>query len=173
MSKYSTQFKLAVVRHYLQFGGVRQAAKRFEISSADIRKWTLAYQAHGLSSLQRRSSQHYTIEFKLAVLQYMKDHLASARPTAAHFNIASASSITVWRRLYNEGGIEALQLKPKGRPPMAKPSDLKALLKKPIDELNPAEMRRRLEYLEVENAYLKKLEALAQQKHLASKNKSK
>ena len=42
--------------------------------------------------------------------------------------------------------------------------NIKALLKKPISELTPAEMRRRLEYAEAEAAYLKKLEALAQSK---------
>jgi transposase len=50
--------------------------------------------------------------------------------------------------------------------------DIKKLLKKPLNELTPAEMRRRLEYLEAENAYLKKLEALAQSK-AAMQKKSK
>ena len=51
--------------------------------------------------------------------------------------------------------------------------DIKALLKKPLADLTPAEMRRRLEYLEAENAYLKKLDALVQSKKLANKVKSK
>jgi transposase len=42
--------------------------------------------------------------------------------------------------------------------------NIKALLKKPISELTPAELRRRLEYAEAQAAYLKKLEALAQSK---------
>ena len=50
--------------------------------------------------------------------------------------------------------------------------NIKALLKKPISELTPAEMRRRLEYAEAESAYLKKLEALAQSK-AAKENKPK
>ena len=53
-----------------------------------------------------------------------------------------------------------------------KPSDIKALLAKPLTSLTHEELLRKAQYLEVENAYLKKLEALAQQKHLASKNKS-
>jgi transposase len=50
--------------------------------------------------------------------------------------------------------------------------NIKALLKKPISELTPAEMRRRLEYAEAQAAYLKKLEALAQSK-AAKENKPK
>jgi len=48
MSKYSTQFKLKVVKEYLKFGGLRRIANLHEINTSDIRNWTLAYQTHGL-----------------------------------------------------------------------------------------------------------------------------
>jgi transposase len=73
------------------------------------------------------------------------------------------TTILQWQKLYNGGGIAALANRPIGRPPMPH-FNIKALLKKPISELTPAEMRRRLEYAEAEAAYLKKLEALAQSK---------
>ena len=38
--------------------------------------------------------------------------------------------------------------------------------------MTPDELMQELEYRRMETDYLKKLEALAQQKHLASKNKS-
>ncbi len=56
---------------------------------------------------------------------------------------------------------------------MSKRTDYQALLNKPITELSHEELLKRLEYAEAENAYLKKLEALAQQKSLANKNKPK
>ena len=80
-------------------------------------------------------------------------------------------AVEQWQKLYNEGGITALANRPVGRPPMSQ-LNIKALLKKPISQLTPAEMRRRLEYAEAEAAYLKKLEALAQSK-AAQKNKPK
>jgi transposase len=73
------------------------------------------------------------------------------------------TTILQWQRLYNEGDITALQPKSKGRLSMSQ-FNIKALLKKPISELTPEELRRRLEYAEAETAYLKKLEALAQSK---------
>ena len=173
MSKYSTEFKLQVVQEYLKSGGKKRVAHLYGVHPSDVHKWTLAYRTHGLSSLQKRALQHYTPEFKLSVLQYMKANQVSIRPTAAHFDIAAPSSIATWQKLYNEGGITALEPKPKGRPPMSKPSEIKALLAKPLTSLTHEELLRKAQYLEVENAYLKKLEALAQQKHLASKNKSK
>jgi len=173
MSKYSSQFKLKVVKDYLNLGGKRRVATLYGIHPADVLKWVLAYRAHGLPSLQKRALQRYTPEFKLSVLRYMETNQISIRPTAAHFNIAAPSSIATWQRLYNEGGITALEPKPKGRPPMSKRSEIQALLAKPSEQLTHEELLRKAQYLEVENAYLKKLEALAQQKHLASKNKSK
>lgn len=164
MGKYSTQFKLQVVQDYLEFGGQKRVSRKYQIGHSEVRTWSLAYQLRGLGSLQKRIYQRYTPEFKLSVLRYLKDQQVSLRLAAAHFDIATPTTITVWRRLYNEGGIAALQAKPKGRPPMPKAFDIKALLKKPISQLSLEEMRRRLEYSEAESAYLKKLEALAQSK---------
>ena len=172
MSKYDTQFKLAVVQDYLKNRGERRIARLYDVNPKYVTEWALAYQAHGLASLEPRKYRQYTTAFKLEVLQYMRDHQVSVSPTAAHFNIASPSTIVVWQRLYNEGGITALQPKSKGAPLQFKPKDIRALLAKPLTDLTHEELLRRAQYLEVENAYLKKLEALAQQKHLASKNKS-
>jgi transposase len=162
MSKYSKQFKLKVVQEFLKSGGLKRVSHLFEISHSDVRKWALAYQAHGHSGLnpshQRRSPQ-----FKVQVLQYMAQHQISARPAAAHFGIGSMTTILQWQKLYNEGGITALANRQRGQPPMSQ-FNIKALLKKPILELTPAELRRRLEYAEAQAAYLKKLEALAQSK---------
>jgi len=172
MSKYSKQFKLKVVKEFLKSGGQKQIAHLFEISHSQVRDWVLAYQAHGHSGLNP-SYQHHSTRFKAQVLEYMAQHQISARPAAAHFGIGSMSSILQWQKLYNEGGITALEPKPKGRPSMSKRSEIAALLAKPSEQLTHEELLRKAQYLEVENAYLKKLEALAQQKHLASKNKSK
>ena len=103
----------------------------------------------------------------------MKNNQTSIRPTAAHFNIAAPSSISVWQRLYNEGGIAALQARPKGRVPMPKPFKPFVPTNKPVTQMTQEELIQELEYRRVETDYLKKLEALAQQKHLASKNKPK
>ena len=172
MSKYSKQFKLKVVKEFLKSGGLKRVGHLFKISHSDVRKWTLAYQAHGHSGLNP-SFQRYSPDFKVQVLQHMAAHQISARPAAAHFGIGSMTTILQWQKLYNEGGITALQRKPRGQAPMPKSFDIKALLKKPVSELTPAEMRRRLEYSEAENAYLKKLDALVQSKKLASKAKPK
>jgi len=60
----------------------------------------------------------YSKQFKVQVLQYRAEHQLSARPAAAHFRIASMNTILQWQKLYNEGGITALQRKPKGGSPL-------------------------------------------------------
>jgi transposase len=172
MSKYSKQFKLKVVQEFLKLGGLKRVAQLFEINHSQVRDWVLAYQAKGIAGLDSQY-QHHSPQLKVQVLEYMAQHQISARPAAAYFGIGSMSTILQWQKLYNEGGITALEPKPKGRPPMLKQSEIAALLAKPSEQLTHEELLRKAQYLEVENAYLKKLEALAQQKHLASKNKSK
>jgi transposase len=162
MSKYSKQFKLKVVHEFLKSGGQKRVAHLFEISHAQVRNWVLAYQSEGPAGLDSQY-HHHPPQFKVQVLEYMAKHKISARPAAAHFGIGSMSSILQWQKLYNEGGITDLANRPRGRSSMPH-FNIKALLKKPISELTPAELRRRLEYAEAESAYLKKLEALAQSK---------
>jgi transposase-like protein len=173
MSKYSKEFKLAVIQYYLSGrGGFKTVAERYGVKYAYVRKWVHAYQIHGQKSFIKGCAK-YTGTFKLSVLQYMEQHQLSINQAAAHFNIPAPSTIGQWQRLYNQDGITALEPKPKGRPRMSKPFKPFTPTNKPVTQMTPEELMQELEYRRVETDYLKKLEALAQQKHLASKNKSK
>ena len=131
-----------------------------------------AFKAHGQKSFVKGHAK-YSSTFKLSVLQHMEQHQLSINQAASHFNIPAPSTISHWQRLYNEGGITALEPKPKGRPSMSKPFKPLVPTNKPVTQMTPEELMQELEYRRVETDYLKKLEALAQQKYLASKNKSK
>jgi transposase len=165
MSKYTQEFKLEVVRNYLSGAqGQRTLAHRYEIDHSDVRKWVKRYTLHGDAGLVSRYSA-YSLNFKLDVLNYMQSKHMSSHEVSAHFNIPSVSTVLKWQKLYTEGGVQALDSRPRGRPKvrpaMAKPfvpSD------KPASELTPKQMQRELEYLRAENAYLKKLRALVQEK---------
>ena len=173
MSKYSKEFKLEVIQHYLSGkGGFKAVGDRYGVKHTYIQKWVHAYKAHGQKSLTKTYT-HYPDTFKVSVLQSMQQDQLSINQAAARFNVPAPSTISLWQRLYNEGGITALEPKPRGRPSMPKRHEIQALLAKPSSELTPDELLRKLQYLEVENAYLKKLQALAQQKYLASKSKPK
>jgi transposase len=97
----------------------------------------------------------------------------TGRLNKPRFNIASPSTVKLWLRRYNEGGLTVLTSQPKEWRPMRKKINYQMLLSKPVAELSHQELLDRLEYAETEIAYLKKLEALAQQQKLAPKIKSK
>ena len=171
MIKYTEDIKLRVVRQYLdgQIGYHRLSAQQ-GIPAVVIRRWVDAYRLHGDGAFLRRR-EHYSPELKLSVLQHMWDNALSINQTAAAFNIPNPDSIRTWAKRYGEGGTEAL-----GRIQVAVP-DMPARITppddRPVQELTREELLKRVEYLQMEVAVLKKLEALAQAKKAAARKKRK
>ena len=91
---------------------------------------------------------------------------ASLRKTAAHFNIPCRDLITRWERIYYEEGREALYIERRGRASkmgIKKPRKPKKNVSENEDLL--AEVQR----LRMENEYLKKLNALIQEREKSEK----
>lgn len=176
MSIYSKNFKLKVVKAYLsQSAGQREVAASFNVGRTQLRDWVIGYKAHGAEALAPRTyAQHYSTAFKLTVLAYMRQHGESRLQVATLFKIPSPSTIFVWEKRYNQGGLEFLTDR-RGRPKMKKPENTlqPQTSKKPWSELTSAELLREIEYLQAENAYLKKLDALVRDKPLPPKTKRK
>lgn len=170
MSKYSKRFKLKAVNACLpQTHSVRQVAASLNIFPRQLRDWLSVYKHHGADALTpRKKHQEYSPTFKLAVLTYKRQHNASLPEVALHFHIPSASTILMWEQRYNQGGINAL-VNRRGRTAMKKTKNSAdpQVANKPWAELTPKELLREIEYLQAENAYLKKLDALIQEKKLA------
>jgi transposase len=171
MSKYSTDFKLTVVRYYLSERTSYQAtAVHFSVDLATVRKWVAVYEHHGIDGLNKRYA-HHSPEFKMSVLKWIETEHASVRQACAHFNIRSLKTVRDWQRLYNAGGILALTSKQQDRTKnMSKP--FKPASQTP-DEMTQEELLRELQYLRAENAYLKKLDALVRSRLSAPKTKRK
>jgi transposase-like protein len=90
--------------------------------------------------------------------------------TAAIFKIAAPSAISSWRKQFETQGMDALQSKKKGRPAMKKESTKQP---KQVPTKGSVEaLEARIKQLEMENEYLKKLNALVQNKE-KSPNKTK
>jgi transposase len=174
MSKYSKHFKLKAVNAYLsQAVGLRQVAASFSIQPSQLRGWLSVYKHQGADALApRKTQQEYSTTFKLSVLNYKRLHDASFPQVAVRFHIPSPSTIFVWEQRYNQGGINALA-NCRGRPRMKKPKNPTdpQIATKPWSELTPKELLREIEYLQAENAYLKKLDALIHEKKLTQKIK--
>ncbi|MGK5037528.1 transposase, partial [Janthinobacterium sp. LB3P118] len=73
MTKYNEQFKLTVVRQYLDGRqGYKSVANDHLLHHVVVKRWVDRYRLHGIAGLQKKFS-HYDAEFKLAVLQRMWD----------------------------------------------------------------------------------------------------
>ena len=163
---YSTEFKLEVVKRYLDEGiGLRRLAEQYHVDKGDIQKWRNAYVEHGIEGLCTTHGT-YTGDFKVAVVEYMHNTGASIRQTAAHFNIPSFPTISNWERIYYERGKDALYEERRGRASkMGKKLNGNPEKKLEENEDLLAEIQR----LRMENEYLKKLNALIQEREKSKK----
>ena len=161
MSKYNARFKRSVVKDYLsgERGGGREVAHRHGVDHGTVRKWVAAWQAHGDTAFRKKHSQ-YDASFKLKVLQLMQARTLSGREAAAVFDIRNPSIIGIWKRQYDSGGIQALQPRPRGRPVKQPKSSPPPDPSRPDEARTKEELLKELNYLRMENAYLKKLDAL-------------
>ncbi|KPH04158.1 transcriptional regulator, partial [Rhizobium acidisoli] len=92
----------------------------------------------------------------------------SRRQAAALFDIRNAGSLSVWERQYERGGLEALAPRRRGKPrSMPEPPTTDTSTDGAQDDAAKSreELLAELAYLRMENAYLKKLEALTQARH--------
>lgn len=161
MAKYSDEFKLKIVREYLDGSlGYELLARKYGIpNEAQIRNWVRAYKEFGAEGIMRKYSKKvYTVQFKLDVLDFKKQTGASYRDTAIEFKMNNPSLIANWQRIFLKDGVEGLKSKPKGRPSMSKKRNVKSA-KQEKEMSREEELERENELLRLEVAYLKKLKA--------------
>ena len=102
--------------------------------------------------------KHYTIEFKLQVLQPILNEKMSIREAARFYNIPSNALVGTWLKRFEKSGIKGLiPRKPSGLPPM-KPKYAKM---PPPPKTEEDRLRLRILQLEAEVAYLKELKMIS------------
>ncbi|MFJ5761963.1 helix-turn-helix domain-containing protein [Neobacillus sp. NPDC093182] len=179
MAKFSTEDKFAAVQCYLQGNdSYRTIGASIGAHSSLVKTWVKQYEKNGVEAFQK-SYTSLSTEFKLNVLKYMNDYGTSPNETGAIFKIADPSTIRKWRRQLEEHGIDALKSKKKGRPSMKKDTTKTETQKPKTNQPIPGQesveaLQSKVERLEMEIAYLKKLNALVQmQEKLQTKSKRK
>ena len=164
MAKYTTQFKLEVVQQYLTDSvGFKSLAKRHGIHHVQAKRWVDLYKLHGLAGLEKKHT-NYSPQDKLAILQHMWANDLSYGQATAFFNVRSPGCIPSWERCYHSGGLDSLAPRQRGRA-RKMPVPLSTQAQTPIDDESRTreELLAEVNHLRMENAYLKKLDALVQQ----------
>lgn len=161
MAKYSDEFKLMIVREYLEGPlGYKMLARKYDIPSASpIKIWVKSYKTFGEEGLRnKRSRKVYSVQFKLNIINFMKQTGASYQDTAIEFQMNNPSLIANWKSSFLHEGMEGLRKKPKGRAPMSGKRKTK-----PVNQekamTREEQLKRENELLRLETAYLKKLKA--------------
>ena len=167
MAKYSTEFKIKLVKEYLEGKiGYRELAKKYNIpNKCAIQTWVSAYKSQGYDGLKvSRRNNNYSLEFKLNVVNLYLTGEMSYQSLANNLKINNPSIITRWVNEYRKKGIEGLKPKKRGRPSkMAKIPDkskdinieLSAQLTTEEDNsLNEAQLKEKIKKLEENNYWL-------------------
>ena len=160
MTKISNEQKLRAVLQVLNEGiGQDTCAKQLGVNKARIYEWCKLYRMHGEKGLCTIHGA-YSGQFKLDVIQYLYETNLSYYDVAAKFMIPSAATVRKWAKIYKEKGPLGLVDSRPGNSKSMKQNDDKKQLEVESREELIAEIQR----LRMENDYLKKLNALVQER---------
>ena len=167
MAKYSTEFKMKVVKEYLESGiSYISLSNKYGIpNECVIRRWVNAYKSQGYEGIKvKRENTQYTLEFKLNVVNLYLTGEMSYQSLANELKINNPSIITRWVIDFREKGIEGLKSKKRGRaskiPKLPKKStDIKIdssvnLTNSKNNSLTQAQLKEKIKKLEERNYWL-------------------
>ena len=118
MAKYSTEFKMKVVKEYLESkNSYTNLSEKYCIPDKSvIRRWVNSYKSQGYEGLKvKRENTQYTLEFKLNVVNLYLTGEMSYQSLANELKINNPSMIARWVNDFREKGIEGLKSKKRGR----------------------------------------------------------
>ena len=168
MAKYKTEFKVKVVKEYLE-GNVsyKDLAKKYSIPDKHIvRTWVNAYEFQGYDGLEvKRKNNNYSLDFKLNVVNLYLTGEMSYQSLANELKINNPPIIARWEKEFREEGIEGLKPKKRGRPSNMPNKDKNEKIKnksnKTKEELSELEnLRKENYYLQMEVEILKKKDSI-------------
>ena len=131
------------------------------------KSWT-RLEVHIFMSREKKFNAKYSAEFKISVIMDMREnHLSYKATVRKYWGVGNGQEhnytnrLKLWERIYLEEGAAGLMTERRGRKSTGRPR------KKPLDKeiendliAENQRLKERLEYLEMENEYLKKLDAL-------------
>ena len=160
--KYSKEFKLECVMKYKNGEHINDPpGVKHRAFHDQILKWNKIFDSMGEKGFDHDKP---TLSIKERIGLFVRvENGESYNAVACSVGIKD-SLLSKWHKIYLQDGIEGLQSLKRGKPKM----NNKPKVEKSLDQMTPEEKNKyyeeRLEYLEAENAYLKKLRALVQSK---------
>ena len=169
--RHNLESKLMIVKYVLdEKHSFWEASDFFGVAYQTIRTWVKHYEHEGISGLTIKN-KGYSGEFRVYVVEYMRKHKLSLAQTAIQFSLPDHTRVRIWNKIYDEKGPQYLMEEHRGRKKM-KNTEKSNKQKKNNSKMNNSaekELLKKIEYLKTENAYLKKLNALIQDKEKSKK----
>lgn len=160
MAKYSYEEKLEAVIRVIEDGmSCKASARILGTAEEHLRRWVMRYRQFGADGLLLKHGS-YDGNFKVSVIEYMHENHLSLAQTAVKFGIPQDATVGKWERIYYEEGPQGLYQDHRGRKSKMSSDKPKRKLNKQTEEDLIAEVQR----LRMENEYLKKLQALVQER---------
>ena len=161
MAKYSYEERLEAVLRVVEEGmSAKASAKILGTAYEHVRRWVKRYEQFGPEGLILKHGS-YDGAFKISVIEYMHENHLSLSQAAVKFGVPSDATVGKWERIYYEEGPQGLFQDNRGRKSkMNSDKPTKKKLSKETEEDLIAEVQR----LRMENDYLKKLQALVQER---------
>ena len=167
MAKYSTEFKMKVVKEYLETNiSYKSLSNKYGIPNESVIKiWVNAYKSQGYEGIKvKRENTQYTLEFKLNVVKLYLTGEMSYQSLANELKINNPSIITRWVKDFREKGIEGLKSKKRGRPSRMSKSQNKSkgtkiessanISNSENESLTQAQLKEKIKKLEEKNYWL-------------------
>jgi len=167
MSKYSRELKIIIANKCLADESSIKLSTQYSISSNQIRYWSQVVAIHGSNAFLAAGHFH-SAKAKFQALKLMWTNDWSLSHTSAVLNLVSPGILYAWHERYNTKGLNGLESGPRGR---AKIKSHRTAPTRSDDEMTVEELKEELAYLRAENAVLKKLEELEQEKRRQAKKK--
>ena len=155
--KHDLSEKLAVINDYqLGYGSTTISHKR-KIANSLVKRWIRVYQAQGLKGFDTRARKTVPADIKQQAIKAIENGL-SFETVALTYHVSISAVYSWFQRVQKDGYASLLTIK-QGRPAkiMGRPKK-----KEPETELE--KLQEELLYLRAENALLKKLKALEEER---------
>ena len=160
MRKKHDHSALLKYMHMLEDGySIKSICRKYGICYSRLEKLWNLYQKEGPKVLHRQPNVRADSEFRRNVVLDVENNGISLLQASIKYGV-SATRLSVWLKLYRQGGIETLsRIKKRGRPSgMGRPKKVQ----KPETELE--RLRRENQELKTEVALLKKVKALVEER---------
>lgn len=170
MSKLTREEKIEIYNERKQGTTVIQLSIKYKVRKEVIEYLIRLIDMHGFDILRKDRNRYYSPTLKQEIINRVFIDHQSINSTALEYGLSSKGILQNWIKSYKENNYAIVE-KEKGRPStMKKENSIKK-----YEDMTPEEKIKYLENknldLEVENAYLKKLRAVIQNKKSQQKKK--